>query len=92
MVQETAVSHVYCDACWLIARGEAGPCMLEGPATWGESWHEVEEWLARSLLAATTLAYRRLIAHELRRQMPHLSGVVPPSIAAFLLDTDERAG
>ena len=47
-----------------------------------ETWHEVEEWLARSLLPATTLAHRRLIAHELRRQMPHLSGVAPPSIAA----------
>ena len=90
------VSRPYCDACWRVARYEAGPIMTEGPVTWGQDWPEMEEWLARNLRATDERpeagAWRRLLAHDLRQQLSHLPAEVPPSVALFLTEFDDRAG
>ena len=87
------VSRLYCDACFRVARYEAGPIMTEGPLVWGEGWPEMEEWLARNLrdLAERphSHAWRRLLAHGIRQQMFHLPADVPPHIAAFLRGIDD---
>ena len=90
------VSRRYCDACWRIARYEAGPIMSEGPAVWGQDWSEMEEWLARGLRSVEKRPYadlwRRLLAHDLRQQLSHLPDDVPPQVAAFLRRVDDGAG
>jgi len=67
--------------------------MMEGPITWGSTWQEIEDWLARieadlghRNYREDSHAYRRLAAHVIRRQIPHLPSRVPPWIAAFLIE------
>lgn len=89
-------SLAFCEPCWRIARSEAGAVMSEGPILWGESWDEAIEWLTRSLRAAdarpTPTAWRRLIAHDLQRQLPHLPAEVPQAVRDFLGEFGEAAG
>lgn len=86
------ISRAYCHSCWSLARGDAGPVMLEGPITWGDSWEELEVWLARTLRDVRSHEYRRLVAHEVRRQSPNLPAPTPPTVADFLAEFDEPAG
>jgi hypothetical protein len=89
-------SRLYCDACWRVARYEAGPIMSEGPPVWGQDWAEVEVWLARNLRSAderpNSRAWRQLVAHDLRRQLSHLPTEIPQSVTIFLGEFDDAAG
>jgi hypothetical protein len=82
------VSRLYCEACWRVARYEAGPIMIEGPVVWGQDWPEMEEWLARNLRHVKDRPlpdlWHRLLAHVLREQLFHLPADVPSHVAAFL--------
>jgi hypothetical protein len=90
------ISRLYCAACWRVARYEAGSIMSEGPVTWGQDWPEMEEWLARSLRdidkRPESDAWRRILAHNLRRQLSHLPPEIPPYIATFLTEFGGAAG
>jgi hypothetical protein len=70
--------------------------MSEGPLAWGENWSEVEVWLARNLRAAderpNSRAWRQLVAHDLRQQLPHLPTEIPQSVSIFLKELDDDAG
>ena len=90
------VSLLYCDACWRLARHDAGPVMTEGPITWGQTWPEVEAWLARNLRTTderpNSRDWRRLLAHNLRVQLPHLRGEIPAAVSTFLRQFGDSAG
>ena len=82
----------HCDDCWKISRTQHGALMLEGPLPWGQSWDEVENWLARARATAASSAIERLLAHELRRQSAHLAGNPRDSVTAFLREFPPRSG
>ena len=88
------VSRLYCKACWLVER-EHADFMMEGAIIWARSWPEVERWLEIFLPIANERSnpdgWRRLLAYELRSQLPHLPAEMPPSVARFLKEVDDTA-
>lgn len=83
MLDDTPRLALLCADCALVAQRRSSDTLL-GPRFWARNWSELEEWLRREIEHALTLNQLRLLACEVRRLAPDLSGSPPASVSAFL--------